>query len=172
MTIFFRIFALFQLGICCFASGNRRECSECPEKWTHYNGFCYRYFSEKKTWDEAHSFCDSVYAGGYVADRAYLKVRCDLPSIHSAKEQEFLYTFWKSVRGENEHSLWIGLNDLRRDRDFDWVDASPVDYTNWAPNEPNNYEGRGEHYGTIRLDGKWNDYYKTNFAFVCKMKRV
>ena len=34
---------------------------------------------------------------------------------------------------------WIGLNDILTQMDFMWSDGSPVRYTNWAENEPNNF---------------------------------
>jgi len=30
---------------------------------------------------------------------------------------------------------------MRRNGQFYWVDQTAVDYTHWAPGEPNNYEG-------------------------------
>ena len=40
-----------------------------------------------------------------------------------------------------------------------WSDGTPVDYTNWNPNEPNNYKGQ-ENCVTYNVNGQgggWND---------------
>jgi hypothetical protein len=53
-------------------------------------------------------------------------------------------------------ALWIGLSDAASEGVFEWVDGSPVGYTNWAPFEPNNCCG-GEDYVHIWPGSTWND---------------
>nr|XP_006813569.1 PREDICTED: macrophage mannose receptor 1-like [Saccoglossus kowalevskii] len=61
---------------------------------------------------------------------------------------------------END-SIWIGLNDLRHQRLFEWSDLSQVTYTNWNNGEPNNWNGRDEQCVNMLVDGSaaglWND---------------
>ena len=39
--------------------------------------------------------------------------------------------------------MWLGLGRLQTNGPFRWVDWSPLEgYTNWAPGEPNNGNGR------------------------------
>ena len=51
-------------------------------------------------------------------------------------------------------NLWIGLNDVDQEGSFVWSDGSSVDYTNWAPGEPNqaSYD-----YVYLSSNGKWYD---------------
>lgn len=67
--------------------------------------------------------------------------------------------------------LWIGfydpdLNDEATHAvDFQWADGSPVTYTNWSPNEPNDDNGNNENYAALNWHltegngtvGTWND---------------
>ena len=39
---------------------------------------------------------------------------------------------------------WIGFNDMLSQMRFMWSDGSPIHYTNWAENEPNNWLNRNE----------------------------
>ena len=48
---------------------------------------------------------------------------------------------------------------------FRWKDGSPVDYTNWAPGEPSDKDGKaGENCVELYLQSDWND-------IVCDVKR-
>ena len=39
--------------------------------------------------------------------------------------------------------MWLGLRKLHANAQFQWIDGSPLEgYTNWAPQEPNNADGR------------------------------
>jgi len=54
-------------------------------------------------------------------------------------------------------AAWIGLTDQRVEGSFEWVDGSALEWSNWAPFEPNNL-GRGE--DCVQLypwNGQWND---------------
>ena len=72
------------------------KCDDVPEvadyKFTKFNGNCYKYQSNKVTWQEAESACQQM--GG-----------SHLVSINDAMEQAFAFTRIKSV------STWIGLNN-------------------------------------------------------------
>ena len=60
------------------------------------------------------------------------------------------------------------------DKGFYWVDKTPVDYTNWAPGEPNDSVGNEncvEFYTNGGLARQWNDgYCNNNKRFVCKKR--
>lgn len=49
---------------------------------------------------------------------------------------------------------FLGMNDQETEGDFKHLSGNPMEYANWAPNEPN-----GEHEDCIEMymDGKWND---------------
>lgn len=53
---------------------------------------------------------------------------------------------------------WTGLNDLQVQMNFVWSDLSEVRYTNWLPNEPNNFNGKNEDCVKLhKLTGQWSD---------------
>lgn len=45
--------------------------------------------------------------------------------------------------------LWIGLNDLKQQMNFEWSDGSFVSFTHWHPFEPNNFRDSLEDCVTI-----------------------
>lgn len=51
--------------------------------------------------------------------------------------------------------LWIGLNDLKLQMNFEWSDGSLVSFTHWHPFEPNNFRDSLEDcvtiWGPVRL---------------------
>lgn len=61
-----------------------------------------------------------------------------LASITSKDENNF-------IRAEMEHIYasvaWIGLSALQS-TGYMWNDGTPVNFLNWAENEPNNWEGQ------------------------------
>uniref|UniRef100_A0A3P9J598 C-type lectin domain-containing protein n=1 Tax=Oryzias latipes TaxID=8090 RepID=A0A3P9J598_ORYLA len=75
-----------------------------------------------------------------------------------------------------EHPAWIGLSDLLAENQYAWSDGvSPVLYTHWDNNEPNNVGGT-EHCVTMNhnmlMSGKWNDdACHKNHSFVCYRKK-
>ncbi len=64
--------------------------------------------TDELTWSEANETCASIYGG-------------QLGSIHSEDEN----------RADN---VWIG--GIRSDGNFEWIDETPFNYTNWAPGQP------------------------------------
>jgi hypothetical protein len=54
---------------------------------------------------------------------------------------------------------WIGLSDAEQEDTFLWVDGSPLDFSNWAPNEPNDFglEGGEDCIAFWTQGATWND---------------
>ena len=112
------------------------------------NGNFYRYSSTLGSWQDAEA--QAVAEGGHLA------------SINSAAENAWLYKVFGSIpiAPPENGAVWIGL---RRSGDsWEWTDGRPFEYTNWAPGEPNNFEGN-ENYAWMYSDTEptqfalWND---------------
>ncbi|XP_071494113.1 echinoidin-like [Diadema antillarum] len=126
----------------------------CPPLWTSFQGMCYRKCDvgggrktsfTKPCWDE----------GATTGQLGHLV------SIHSQEEMDFLITLFESVRNKRvsgNQQVWIGLNDKTTEGSFAWSDGSEVDYTFWAPNEPNNHSGAQDcaHF-SLEFKHMWDD---------------
>jgi hypothetical protein len=79
----------------------------------------------------------------------------------------------------NTGQTWIGMLDLKHNRQWSWSDSSSVDYYNWRSGEPNN---AGNEYCvelySDSLDAnvhyRWNDMSCDSRlrAFVCKLNPI
>ncbi|NWY06036.1 MRC2 protein, partial [Nothoprocta ornata] len=124
-----------------FASDSWSEVKvDCEPSWQPFQSNCYRLVGEKKSWQDAKKTC--------------LRSGADLVSIHTLSELEFVT---KQVKQDVEE-LWIGLNDLKLQMNFEWSDGTPVRFTYWHPFEPNNFRDSLEDCVTIwGPEGRWND---------------
>ena len=73
------------------------------------------------------------------------------------------------VRRRSSLGFWIGLNDLGLESSFKWSDGSPVQYTNYAFREPNDFF-KQEDCIEMWLSGTWNDdHCNRRNAYICKI---
>ena len=86
----------------------------------YYDGSFYT-FVVGPSWNEAKSNAEKL--GG------------QLVSINTAEEQQFIYDNFV-VNADKD--IWIGLSDTEVEGNFKWLDGTPLNYANWAPNEPSN----------------------------------
>ncbi len=77
-----------------------------------------------------------------------------LASINSATENNFLANILTL------QSAYIGLNDAGQEGSFVWANGDPLTYSNWYPNQPNDYLGQQD-YVEMLNNGLWNDQYNT-----------
>ncbi|KAE8588335.1 hypothetical protein XENTR_v10022468 [Xenopus tropicalis] len=127
---------------------------KCLGDWDSFQGFCYRHFHERRSWEEAETFCRD--AGGH------------LTSIMTPEEQEFLNNKYNDYQ-------WTGLNDRTIEGDFQWSDGNPLLYENWAHGQPDSYFLSGENCVVMvgHNEGKWSDVpCNYHLPFVCKMGLV
>uniref|UniRef100_A0A194AR98 C-type lectin 6a n=1 Tax=Micrurus tener TaxID=1114301 RepID=A0A194AR98_9SAUR len=141
-----------------FLSLSGAECYTCPIDWLSRNGLCYKLFDDTKAWPDAEMFCRKHKPG------------CHLASIHSTAESadlaEYIYDYLKS-----EKNVWIGLNDPRKERIWEWTDRSSTNYTSWNEGEPNNSWNKEYCVHLLASEGylKWNDTpCESLFAFICR----
>ena len=104
-----------------------------------FNGSDYFLTGGASSWEDAQA--QAVAAGG------------NLVSINDAAEEAWL----QSTFGTSER-YWIGINDAASEGNFVWASGDPVTYTNWAPFEPNDWEGNQD-YGLMNFGAanQWDD---------------
>lgn len=113
------------------------------------NGYSY-YLLDESSWTQAQSWAEGL--GG------------NLATVRNAQENAFLLDNFSQWQGE-AINLWIGLNDVQTEGEFEWVGGEPVTYTNWAIGEPNNSEFGENFTHIVPIDipdlgwfaGEWND---------------
>lgn len=72
-------------------------------------------------------------------------------------------------RGHSE--VLIGLNDLKREGNYEYTDGSPFDYIKWAEGDPNMTPGDGD---IVRIKAIGNDRFladgdsRKSYVFICK----
>ncbi|XP_069120617.1 macrophage mannose receptor 1-like isoform X2 [Argopecten irradians] len=134
----------------------------CPQGWSGPNShsyMCYKvYYNDnvlgKMTWTESRDYCRGL--GG------------DLISIHRQAQNAFVGTLLSQKTG----TFWIGLNDRDQEAGYVWTDGRGTDYTNWNPNEPNDYNGNEDCTQIFAGTLGWNDnncYTTTNW--ICEIRR-
>ncbi|XP_052084069.1 pulmonary surfactant-associated protein D-like isoform X1 [Mytilus californianus] len=111
----------------------------CGSGWGRFMGSCYNFqLNSKKTWNEAKIDCQRK--GGF------------LVKIEDAVENWFLKSF---VSGG---SVWIGAHDSTRESRFIWVsDNTPVTFSDWSPNQPDNWRNGEDCVHFQSGSNKWND---------------
>uniref|UniRef100_A0A914XKS1 Uncharacterized protein n=1 Tax=Plectus sambesii TaxID=2011161 RepID=A0A914XKS1_9BILA len=100
----------------------------CPEGWRISEVIpnkCYYVTDQKKIWFEAEVFCRNAQPNAH------------LTSITSAFENANVDAVATStLNGSACEQYWIGGNDIAQTGKFTWMDGSPLQYTNWAPGQP------------------------------------
>ncbi|XP_055958871.1 uncharacterized protein LOC126830395 [Patella vulgata] len=116
----------------------------CPTGWLGEGEWCYQVnnvsWHLQRTWADAQDDC--------IAKGA------KLASFHNISHLQDLYT--STLQSGGDH-FWIGLNDLSG-KGYTWSDGTAVDFTSWADNEPNDFQGTAENCVEIKVEnGKFND---------------
>ncbi|XP_060586405.1 uncharacterized protein LOC132742102, partial [Ruditapes philippinarum] len=97
-----------------------------------------------------------------------------LVSIHNQTLNQYLVKTMNSL-AVNGQSFWTGLHKSI-DSGFQWIDRSPVQFTNWRKGEPSTrgWAGNSENCAEVFLsDGKWNDEdCNSKRLFVCEKSPV
>ena len=69
----------------------------------------------------------------------------------------------------NTQSAWIGLSDNDTEGNFEWVNGDDLNYTNWYPGQPNNYNNNQD-FVELLNNGQWNDQYNTyNLEYIMEL---
>ena len=141
----------------------------CEDGWKYNNHTkkCYKLFHEPDTWYEA------IHSCRWNADTdTWADTDGDLASVPDRETEEFLIELAKSSVGFSD-SLWLGGQARKSNGTWLWNDGTPWNYTNWAPNEPNNGSG-SEHRLELWWDQpSWNDDDGSEYhGYICQYQRV
>jgi len=102
----------------------------------NHGGSNYYCSMQPAQWPVAKQVCEAN--GGFLAD------------VNSMEENQFL------ADQLSIQSAWIGLTDVNSEGNFTWCNGQPVNYTNWYPGQPNNFNGYQD-YCEMLSTGEWND---------------
>ena len=97
----------------------------CPRLWASLAGGCFKFTTEKLSWEEAKERC--------------VQYKGRLVEIESEEQNEALY---QAARNRKLKQVWIGLSDVAKEGEFVWTSGEKPTFTNWAPGEPSNYAGK------------------------------
>ena len=89
----------------------------------------------------------------------------DLVVVGDAEEHDWLTQI---TRSRFDGSAWLGLQDINLNGTFTWVDGTPLSYSNWREDEPDN--AIDETQNCVGFDERgWSDFRCTREAsFVCE----
>ncbi|XP_076014518.1 uncharacterized protein LOC143007034 [Genypterus blacodes] len=134
----------------------------CPEGWMLFKDKCFIFKGKKDdikaNWTQARQWCRDKEG--------------DLAVIDDQYENDFVSSYLRDL----EFPTWIGLSDRLVENEYTWSDGfSPVLYTNWNTNEPNNGGGAEDCVAITHSalsSGKWNDdACHRQYSFVCSMTK-
>ena len=112
--------ALFSVGVLTICNYLYFKLSVyCNPGYKTHEGTCYRFHTDKQTWD------------GALFQSA--KDNATLVSFHASHEEAFVQTL---VPPGNTGLIWTGLNDRITEGTYTWSDGTSVEYTTWKANEP------------------------------------
>lgn len=105
------------------------ESSDCDPEWHSFGNKCFKYHNDLvgANFHNAISICERTHLA-------------QLVTIHSEEEAKFINWMLFDYHS-SKFSAWIGLVRVNNDT-FTWLDRTPLNYTRWAPNEPNNWNSK------------------------------
>ena len=118
--------------------------ADCSHPWTSVETGCYLFQKSNSTWYESRKDCQQK--GGYLVE------------IDSEEEEDAIIDGISRQGWDRDLGFWIGLTDIFHDGTWVWDHLGrPLNFSNWAPGEPNNLNGL-QHCAALDLYvGGWTD---------------
>ncbi len=95
------------------------------------------------------------------SERVAMSLGGHLTAIANQAEEDYVFNSFSTFGGTNR-LLWIGINDVATEGHFVWSSGEPVNFTYWAPGEPNNFQGNEDFTAIYEPGhpsaGRWNDF--------------
>ncbi|XP_037072758.1 lectin BRA-3-like [Pollicipes pollicipes] len=143
--------------ICLLSLGGAE--GSCPTElgldWKENDGFCYWYSPFKTSWTQASPACGVIHPNASLA------------SVHNLLENAWIMETFQQM------DMWLGLNDVAEEGQFVWTDGSPVDFTYWAAEQPDNYHDQDCAHMPDEVEpatGQWDDELCSEERnFLCKV---
>uniref|UniRef100_A0AAV2L1Z3 C-type lectin domain-containing protein n=1 Tax=Knipowitschia caucasica TaxID=637954 RepID=A0AAV2L1Z3_KNICA len=101
----------------------------CEDDWTQFGSRCFRFYNERKSWQNAESVC--------------LTAGANLASVHSLQENDFISDSVLNVTGFSAYT-WLGGYTDQNHR-WVWSDGTPWDFEHWSPGQPDNHNDQEHH---------------------------
>ncbi|XP_062605255.1 perlucin-like protein, partial [Saccostrea cucullata] len=127
----------------------------CPEGWEEYAMNCYRFFTDKKDWNSAKSFCDSMDA--------------HLVAIESEEENNWIFD---RINYKDEGDDWWtdGSDEGSEDKWYWHHSNSRMIYADWnlSPREPNGKQSENCLLLQLRLNSWVDAPCSYELKFICE----
>ncbi|XP_063042205.1 C-type lectin domain family 4 member A-like [Engraulis encrasicolus] len=112
-----------------------KECQEhtCKSGWEYHGSHCYYFSNKTGNWSRSKDKCQGM--------------KSHLAIIDNKEEQIFLMEQIKNRITDSEDKFWIGLNDMREENEWRWVDNTTLNNSKafWLhEKEPDDWKGTPE----------------------------
>ena len=148
-------------GISCEAAISKMA-RHCPPPWLAYEGNCYLYVPQAKTYNDSEAYCANFSNSGRSVH---------LASVANQEENDFMDAYARAANSEGV--FWIGYNDQKHEGNFTWTDGTPADFELWHTKEPNNLNNQDCVRFLVIRSGHWDDEIcNTTANFMCEMQKI
>lgn len=110
------------------------DLEHCEPGWDKFQGFCYRHFSQRLSWEVAEQHCRMQ--GAHLVsimtpeEQSYINSMFTVP-VYRKSDSFACIVSWRlillpSFSGNYKEYQWTGLNDKTIEDDFRWSDGNPL----------------------------------------------
>ncbi|XP_052764134.1 perlucin-like protein [Mya arenaria] len=138
----FAVYSVFLVEIILgFQEFGAKRAIQCRHGWIQNGSSCYHFGTDRETWLDAELICERF--GAFLAE------------IDDPVENDFLQRQVDS----RKVNFWVGGADTENEAEWMWMSSQrPIQYTHWAPGEPNSYHNSDENCMDLRpRQAGWND---------------